>query len=168
MSGPLVLCPICAECNWRWPGDRPQRAAKIETWPRLAGHGKLERLTDAAKDVAFGDAASVAFIDSRPKCGKLRFVLLFLALQGPQTGAHDFTGVFVTPALNLFGDEVVKLVGQIHVPGRHGGPFDRRNFEPIIARLAKIANHKPTKVTLVSLPTQRYPAPKGSFSSGSA
>jgi hypothetical protein len=64
-SGRFELCPIRGECNRRWIGGRPPRGAKIETWPRLAGHGKLEGLTDAAEDVAFGDAARVACINSR-------------------------------------------------------------------------------------------------------
>jgi hypothetical protein len=79
-SGRFELCPIRGECNRRWIGGRLPRDAKNETWPRLARHGNLEGLTDTAEDVAFGDTADVAFVDSRPKRGKLGFVPLFFAL----------------------------------------------------------------------------------------
>ena len=117
------LCPICEGCNRRCSASQPRRGAKIETWPQLSRHGKLEGLSDAPKDIALGDTAGIAFVNSGAQRGKLRFVLLLLALQSPQPGSHNLTGVFVTPALNLLGDEAVKLLGQIDVAGRHsGGP----------------------------------------------
>jgi hypothetical protein len=53
----------------------------------------------------------ILFINSRSQRGKLCFVLLPLTLEDSQPGAHGFADVFVAPALDLFGDEVVKLVG---------------------------------------------------------
>src|SRR5882724_8833059 len=109
---------------------RREKRNLATTLPRLARRsGKLQGLTDTPKYVTLGDTAGVAFVDSRSQRGKLRFVLLFLALQSPQSGAHDLTGVFVASSLNLLGDEAVKFVSQIDVPGRHGGwPFCRCEF----------------------------------------
>jgi len=88
--------------------------------------GKVELLTDTLKNIALGNAASVAFIDGGPQRDKLSLVSLFLTLQGPQRCANDFTGVLVAPALNLLQHKVVKLIGQIDVTGWHGGaPFLR-------------------------------------------
>jgi hypothetical protein len=100
--------------------------------------GKVELLSDTLKNIALGNAASVAFIDGGPQRGKLSLVSLFLTLQGPQRCANDFTGVLVAPALNLLQHKVVKLIGQINVTGWHGGsPLLRLRILP---RLAKIAN----------------------------
>jgi hypothetical protein len=38
-------------------------------------------------------------------------LLLFFTLKCSQSGAPDFTGVFVTPPLALLGNETVKLNG---------------------------------------------------------
>src|SRR5260221_12233730 len=96
--------------------------------PRLARrHRKLKGLTDTSKYVTLGDTAGVASVNSRAQRGNLRFVLLLFALQSPQPGAHDLTGVFVTTSLNLFSDETVKLVGQVDVTRRHDrGPLHGR------------------------------------------
>src|ERR1700686_4698244 len=111
-------------CNRRCSAGRPQHGAKIETQPRLARQGKFDRLTDTPKDVAPGNTTGVALVNRRTQRGELRLVLLFFALQSPQPSAHNLTGIFVTPALDLCGYEVVKIVGQIDVAGRHsGGPF---------------------------------------------
>src|SRR6266481_7028660 len=109
---------------------RREKRNLATTLPRLARRsGKLQGLTDTPKYVTLGDTAGVAFVDSRSQRGKLRFVLLFLALQSPQSGAHDLTGVFVASSLNLLGDEAVKFVGQIDIPGRHDDwPFCRYEF----------------------------------------
>jgi hypothetical protein len=86
--------------------------------------GKVELLTDTLKNIALGNAAGVAFIDGGPQRGKFSLVSLFLTLQGPQRGANDFTGILITPALNLLEHKVVKLIGQIDVTGWHvGTPF---------------------------------------------
>jgi len=70
-NGRLGRCPMCEECNRRCSGGRPQHGVTIETQPRLARRRKFNGLTDAAKDVATGDTAGVAFVDRRPKSGKL-------------------------------------------------------------------------------------------------
>src|SRR5882762_1086815 len=119
-NGRLGLCPMCEGCNRRCSASRPQHDAKNETQPRLARrHRKLKGPTDTPKYVALGDTAGVANVNSRFQRGNLHFVLLFLALQSPQPGAHDLTGVFVTTGLNFFSDETIKLVGQIDVSRRH-------------------------------------------------
>src|SRR2546429_7695475 len=118
---------MCEECSRRCSASRPQHDAKNETQPRLARrHRKLKRLTDTPKYVALGDTAGVASVNSRFQRGNFRFVLLFLALQSPQPGAHDLTGVFVTTGLDFFSDETIKLVGQIDVSCRHDRSEERR------------------------------------------
>jgi hypothetical protein len=81
--------------------------------------GKFECSPDPRKRVAFGNTAGVAFINGRAQRGKLRFVTLFLAFQGPQGRAHYLAGVFVAAALYLLQHEAVKLVGQVDISGRH-------------------------------------------------
>ena len=54
---------------------------------------------------------------------ELRLEPLFLSLQSPQTGAHNFARVFVTTRFNLFGYEAIELVCQIDVPSWHGCAF---------------------------------------------
>jgi len=65
-SGRLGPCPIYEGCNRRCSVSQLQRGAKIETCARLSRHGKLQGLTDTAKDVALGDTTGVAFVNSRP------------------------------------------------------------------------------------------------------
>ena len=78
----------------------------------MTAQARANVITDAAaKNVAFGDTAGVTLSNSRSQRDNLCFVLLLLTLEGPQPGAHDFAGVFVAPALEFFGDEVVTLVG---------------------------------------------------------
>ena len=55
-------------------------------------HGQVELLTDALENIALGNAADVAFIDSNPQRGDLSLVSLFFTLQSPQSCANDFTG----------------------------------------------------------------------------
>ena len=80
---------------------------------------KGESLPDTCKYVALGNAAGIALIDGRTKRSKLNLVLLLLTLQGPQSGPHNLTGVFVAPTLNLLHHEAVKRVGQINIAGGH-------------------------------------------------
>ena len=78
----------------------------------MTAQARANVITDAAaKNVAFGDTAGVTLSNSRSQRDNLCFVLLLLTPEGPQPGAHDFAGVFVAPALEFFGDEVVTLVG---------------------------------------------------------
>jgi hypothetical protein len=84
-----------------------------------------------------GNAADVALINGDSQRGDPSLVLLFLSLQSPQRCANDFTGILVTPALNLLQHKVIKLIGQIDVTGWHGeAPFVRPFM---LLRLAKIA-----------------------------
>jgi hypothetical protein len=85
--------------------------------------GKLERFPNVRENVAFRDTARIAFIDGRAQCGKLRLIASLLAFQGPQSGAHNLTGVFVASAPDLLEHKPVKLVGQIDISGRHDGSF---------------------------------------------
>jgi hypothetical protein len=72
---------------------------------------KLESLTDAPKYVAFGDSTGVALVNGGSQSGEFRFVLLFLAFQGSQSGADYFGGIFIASGLDLLGHEAVKLIG---------------------------------------------------------
>lgn len=112
---------------------------KMEPAHGLTGRrGKVELLTNTLKNIAFGNAAGVAFIDGGPQRDKLSLVSLFLTLQGPQCCANDFTGVLIAPALDLLQHKVVKLIGQINVTGWHGGVLSLGTHR--VPRLAKIAN----------------------------
>src|ERR1700733_2787522 len=85
----------------------------------------------SSSSMAVRSAASFAWncCFSRPKVGK--------------PARSTSLAFFVAPAFDLLGDKVVELVAQIHVPGGHGiGPFERRNFEHVLACLAKIAHTK--------------------------
>lgn len=85
--------------------------------------GMLQCTPYPLERISLGDSAGVAFINGGPQSGKLRLKLLFLPLQGPQRRADDLAGVFVTAALNLRKYEAVKIIRQIHIPSRHGGPL---------------------------------------------
>ena len=70
--------------------------------PRLAQScGRFEGVADTREDIAPGDAAGVACIDGTAEHSKLRRILLLLAFQGSERGAHHFAGVFVASALDL-------------------------------------------------------------------
>jgi len=75
----------------------------------LARCGKFERLTNAAKDVAPGHAAGIAFVDGAAQGVQSCGVLLLLALKLAQTGTDDFARVFVTPALYLCRHKTVQF-----------------------------------------------------------
>jgi len=85
--------------------------------------GMLKCPPDPTERISLGNSAGVAFINRGSQRGKLRLKLLFLPLQGPQRRADDLAGVFVTAALNLRKYEAVKVIRQIHIPSRHGGPL---------------------------------------------
>ena len=130
---------MCEGYIQRFSASWLQHDAKNETQPQLARRrGKLEGLPDTPKYVALDDTAGIAFVDSRAQRDEFRFALLFLALQIPQPGSHNFTGVFVTSCHNLFGDEAVKFVGQVDISSRHGGcPFhgcELRNDDSTIGK----------------------------------
>src|SRR5260370_22434689 len=100
---------------------------------------KLELVPNPLKDVALGNAAGVAFIDGGAQRGKLGLVAPFLAFQDAQRRTDHFTGVLITPALDLGQHETVELVGQIDVAGGHDGgpPCWRFHNLPSLANIAK-------------------------------
>jgi hypothetical protein len=65
-SGRLEPCPIYQGCSRQCSISQLRRGAKIETYPRLSRPRKLQGLTDTTKDVALGDTAGVAFVNSSP------------------------------------------------------------------------------------------------------
>src|SRR5450755_2100426 len=79
----------------------------------------FNRLADTAKDVAACNTAGIACVNRRSQPGEFRLELLLFALQGAESRAHHFAGIFVTPALDLGGNEAVKIAGQIDIAGRH-------------------------------------------------
>lgn len=80
---------------------------------------KIERFSDAFENVAFGNAAGIAFVDGRPQRGHLRLIHLLFPLQSPQRRAHHVAGALVAAAFNLFRYKAVELVGQVNLAGWH-------------------------------------------------
>src|ERR1700722_12866513 len=98
---------------------------------------KVELIEDLLKDVAFGYAAGVAFVQGLEERGVFGFILFFFSLEMPQRRADNFAGVFVAAIFDLCGDEVVEFGSQVDVAGGHGtSPVTR------IRRLAMIANRR--------------------------
>lgn len=68
---------------------------------------------------------------------QLQLVLLPALLQPAQGVAHGLAGVLVFPGLDHLLDEIILVIGQVDVSGRHGGaPFYARS----LLSLAIIAN----------------------------
>ncbi|MFZ1975419.1 MAG: hypothetical protein WAU89_21425 [Candidatus Acidiferrales bacterium] len=96
--------------------SRPQIRLKSASARR---RGKPEGSAKTYKDIVVGNTARVASVNGRSQGSKFCFILLFLALQNPQPGANNRTGVSATPGLNPPSHESVKLVGYPDFAGRY-------------------------------------------------
>jgi hypothetical protein len=84
----------------------------------------LKCLPNPPERISLGNSAGITCIERGSQRGKLRLKLLFLALQGAQRCADYLTGVVVPATFDLLQYEGVKLIRQIHISGRHGGPLE--------------------------------------------
>src|SRR5271165_6551261 len=98
---------MSAGCACRYRKGPTQLRGKAGTEPPLALLGKLQLSPDTIKRGAFSNCTGIAFINRRPQCNELRFLLQFLALQGPQRRPDNFTGIFTPATLDLGQHEAV-------------------------------------------------------------
>jgi hypothetical protein len=75
------------------------------------GGGEVEGFSDPRKDISFGDATRVAFVDGCAQSNEFRFILPLFPVQDTQCGVDNLAGVVEFCALDFGRDKAVQLIG---------------------------------------------------------